>query len=223
MNNSELNDLEYEYAIKKDKRNFMQYYISLLKINHNLLFIFNSNDFNSKIIKLSIFIFDLSSLIAINALFFTDSTMHKIYIDKGLFNFIYQLPQIIYSSIISEILNSVIKYFGLSEKNVLKFKNNKTKFITKEEKYLIKTLKIKFTFFYIINFILLIIFWYYVSCFCGIYKSTQIHLINDSLISFGTSFITTFVIYLFPGIFRICSFKIKNKCIYKLSQILQDI
>ena len=69
MNNSELNDLEYEYAIKKDKRNFMQYYISLLKINHNLLFIFNSNDFNSKIIKLSIFIFDLSSLIAINALF----------------------------------------------------------------------------------------------------------------------------------------------------------
>jgi len=48
--------------------------------------------------------------------------MHKIYIDNGSYNIIYQLPQIIYSSIISALLNFVIKFLGLSENNVLKFK-----------------------------------------------------------------------------------------------------
>ena len=59
----------------------------------------------------------------INALFFTDSTMHQIYEDKGNFNIIYQLPQIIYSSIISLVLNQILKILSLSERNILKLKS----------------------------------------------------------------------------------------------------
>ena len=192
-------------------------------MNHSILFIFNSDDFNSKMIKLSIFMFDLSSLITVNAIFFTDSTMHKIYIDKGSYNFIYQLPQTIYSAIISGVLNSLIRFLGFSESNILGLKKENISSINKREADLITTLKRKFIFFYIINFILMITFWYYITCFCGIYRNTQIHLFKDSLLSFATSLITPFIIYIFPGVFRTCGLKSKNEYIYIFSHILELI
>ena len=147
--------------------------------------------------------------------------MHKIYSDKGSFNFIYQLPQIIYSSLISALLNFIIKLLGLSGTKILEIKKSKMFEIIEKEKDIIKILKIKFALFYLIDFLFLSVFWYYVTCFCGIYKNTQMHLIKDSLISFGTSLISPFAIFLLPGIFRILGLKIKNKCLYGLSKLLQ--
>ena len=56
----------------------------------------------------------------INALFFNDDTMHKIYEEKGKFQFLYQL----YSSIISQILNSLFQLLALSEDLIIEFKSN---------------------------------------------------------------------------------------------------
>ena len=38
-NDDEINDLENEKTIKYDKRNYCQFYISLLKAKHDILFI----------------------------------------------------------------------------------------------------------------------------------------------------------------------------------------
>ena len=57
-----------------------------------------------------------------------------------------------------------------------------------------------------------------------IYKNTQYHLLKDTLISFGISFIHPFVLYLLPGIFRIPSLsnpKKKRVCLYNFSKIFQ--
>ena len=221
MNYSELNSLDFSIALIKDKRTFSDYYISLIKTNHILLFIFHSKDFNSPILKFSIFIFDISCLITINALFFNDNTMHKIYLDKGSFNFIYQLPKIIYSSIISIFLKFIIKLLGLSEKNILKIKKANSTDIKATENNILKILNIKFALFNIFNVIIIIGFWYYITCFCGIYKNTQIHLIKDSLISFRTNLISPFGIYLIPGIFRIIGLRKNIKCFYDISKIIQ--
>ncbi len=57
-----------------------------------------------------------------------------------------------------------------------------------------------------------------------VYKNTQIYLIKDTLISFGTSMIYPFALYIIPGIFRIHSLKGKNKeYIYNFSKIVQII
>ena len=56
------------------------------------------------------------------------------------------------------------------------------------------------------------------------YKNTQIHLIKDTIISFGTSMIYPFGIYLIPGIFRIGAVKAAKKdkeCVFRLSKVLQ--
>ena len=167
----------------------------------------------------------------INALFFNDDTMHKIYEEKGKFQFLYQLPQIIYSSIISQILNSFFQLLALSEDLIIDFKNNNNVSNADERKIkLIKILLIKSILFFIISSIFLSIFWFYISLFCYIYENTQIHLLTDTLISFGLSFLYPFVIYIFPGIFRIpaLSRKMKNeenngkgKYLYNFSKFLQ--
>ena len=59
---------------------------------------------------------------AVNTLFFTDDTLHNIVIVKGKFNILYQLPKIIYSSLISSVINTAMLTLALSEKNVVEIK-----------------------------------------------------------------------------------------------------
>ena len=225
----EINSLLYKKALQFDKRTFIQYYFSLLRLNHSLVFSFYSHekDYNSQIIKIFLFFFFFSVHFTINALFFSDETMHTIYIDEGHFNFIYQISQIIYSSLISAVVSIIIKFLSLTEKSVIEMKS-----VEKKEEFdsvikkLGKIIKIKFVIFFIISFLLLGFFGFYISCFCGIYVNTQIHLIKDSIISFGLSLVYPFGIYLLPGIFRILALNAKKKnreCLYKFSQLIQNL
>ena len=222
----EKNNLKYELALKYDKRTYFEYYLSLLKTQHLFIFsFFYSKDYNSRIIKIDLFFVGFTYYYAINALFFNDNTMHKIYEDEGSFNFIYQLPQIVYSFLISTVLNILLKLLALSEGNILDYKKNKDKKdLNKRTKELNNKLNIKFILYFIISFIFLLFFWYYLSMFCAIYRNTQYHLIKDTLISFGSSLISPFGIYLLPGIFRIPSLsnpKNKRKYLYNLSLLFQ--
>ena len=227
-NDNELNSFDYKKALIYDKRTFTQYYISLLRINHLLLFSFyiKNRDYNSQIIKMFLFFFFFSVHFTINALFFNDDTMHTIFIDEGSFNFIYQIPQIIYSSLISGVINIIINYLALSEKIILEIKKVKEiKDLDEKVKDIFQILKIKVALFFVIAFALLLTFMYYIACFCGIYENTQIHLIKDTLISFGLSLIYPFGIYLIPGIFRITALRAKNKdkeYLYKFSKFIGD-
>ena len=226
-NDTELNKLKYEDALLKDKRTYCQYFFSLLKKEHLLIFSFycNDNDYNSQIIKIFLFFFYFSMNLFVNALFFDDDTIHRIYEDKGDFNFIYQLPQIIYSSLISDAINIIIKFLSLSEEGILKLKGiRKIKILNSEFLKFLRTLNIKFALFFVITFCMLIIFLYYVTIFCGVYANSQIHLFDDSIISFGTSFLYEFGIYLIPGIFRMIALRTKDKsCLYGFSQFLENL
>jgi len=222
-NDYELNNLNYNDALKIDKRTYIQYYFSLLRMKHILIFTFyTNNDYNSRIIKIILFLFSFSLYFTINALFFSDSTIHKIYEDYGSYNFIYQLPNIFYSTIITSFIDLIIKYFSLSEKDVLKLKKEKNN-INENKNKLLKLLKIKFLIFFILVLLFLILFWYYLSCFCAVYRNTQIHLIKDTLISFGLSLIYPLLLNLIPGIFRIPSLIKHRICIYRISKIIQLI
>jgi hypothetical protein len=104
LNDTEINLLLYHEAQELDKRSYFEYYKSLVKTRHLLFFSFFFNkDYNSKIIKINLFFFTFTVNYTVNALFFNDSTMHKIYEDGGKFDFIYQIPQILYSTLISSV------------------------------------------------------------------------------------------------------------------------
>ena len=76
----------------------MEYYLSMLKTKHILIVIsFNNKDYNSRIIKLDLFFISFAISYTVNALFFNEETISKINEEKGTFNFIYHIPQILYS------------------------------------------------------------------------------------------------------------------------------
>ena len=119
----------------------------------------------------------------------------------------------------------IIRFLALSEKKILEIKNmrnNNIKFSNEKIEKTMKILSYKFIAFFIVSFIFLLFFWYYLSCFCAVYENTQIHLIKDTIISFGLNMIYPLFIYLIPGIFRIISLRNKNKeFMYIFSKILQ--
>ena len=227
-NDEEINGLSYYRAIIYDKRTYWQYYASLLKTQHNLICVFfNNNYYNSGIIKLDLFFIGFAIEYTINGLFFNDDTMHKIYKSKGKFDFSDQIPIIVYSTLISMILNIPLNLLALSNNISNNLKQNNTKYnIMKKAKNLKNILTIKFSFYFIIGFLYLLFFWYYISLFNIIYKNTQMHLLKDTLISIGLALLIPFEIYLLPGFFRIPALsnrKSKRICLYNFSKFLQSI
>jgi len=217
-----LNELEYEEALKKDKRTFFQLFLSLIKIKHRLIFTFiHFRDYNSQIIKILIFFFTFAINLTVSAMFYSDTTMHKIYVDDGAFDFTYQLPQMVYSLIISLIIEVILNQLGLYEQDIIEFKKG-----NKNKGKVISNIKCKIIIFFVIAYILLFFSWVYLGCFCAVYKNTQIHLFKDVVSSFSFSFITPFFIVLLQCIFRILSLKDKKDkkpILFKISRILQNL
>ena len=221
-NDMKMDLLNYNDSIKKDKRTYCQYYLSLLRMKHILLFTFyQREDYNSRIIKIYLFFLIFFLNYAINAMFYSDNMMHKIYVDDGTFDITYQLPIMLYSSIITIILRVLLNYLGLYQKDILKIK----KLIKKDKDFQrnINCIKYKIIFFYIFTYILLFFFYIYLGCFCAVYKNTQIHLLKEIASSFSLSFITPFFIYLLPGIFRFLSLKgkVRRPLLFKFSKFLE--
>ena len=220
--NYEFNYLTYKEAITLDKRTFMQFYWTLLKQKQLFLFAFFPEiDYNLRYMKLLIFILSFSLYFTINAFFFVDDTMDKINLYSGKFNFLFNLPQIVYSSVITTILNIVLRNLALSMKSILLLKKAKNLKEAKEQcKETKKDLNTKFILFYIIGNILMIFYWYFISCFCSVYKNTQLILIKDTFISFAISMLYPFGTCLIPGVLRFASLadkKRKKECLYNLS------
>ena len=228
LNDEELNSLEYELAIMCDKRTYFQYYWSLLKKKQLILFTFlPANDYNLFSLKIALFLISFSLYFTINGFFFSDETMHKIHESNGAFDIVYQIPQILYSSVVSAIINMILKMLSLSEKNILLIKQEKdVKIAINKSKKIEKCLSMKFLLFFIISTIFLIFFWYFISCFCAVYTNTQMVLIKDTLVSFAISMIYPIGINLLPGLFRIPALRSKTKnkkCLYKASRLIAFI
>ena len=120
-----------------------------MKTKHIIIFTFyTKNDYNSRIIKIILFLFSIALYFRVNILFLNVATMHKISEDNGRFNLVYQIPQIFYSTIINVIINIIIKYLSLTEKNILKIKEEKKDFDK------IKSKLLNYSLYYLILFIM---------------------------------------------------------------------
>ena len=221
----EINTIAYKEAFENDKRTYLQYYLSLIKTNHILLFSFvPKKDYNSYMIKVCLFFFNFSLHMVINALFYNDSMMHKIYKEKEVSKFVIILPQIIYSILIVSFMNNLIIKFCFTQQNILDIKHENNKHNLNARIVIsIKKIKIKLISFFALSFLILFIFWYYISIFCAIFYKTQTLLIKNVLICFLISLIYPFIICLLPGIFRISALKGPGNCLYKFSQILEFV
>ena len=232
-NDYEINNLEYSQALnlENNKKNFFEIYKSQIKMNHIIIYTFFINDdYNSTTIKICLFLFWLCSEFFISCLFFNDKTMHKIYEDEGTYNLFYQLPKIIYSILISKLLIYLLTFLSIIEKPISKIIQEKeTKSSIKKNIIynMILYLKYKLIIFFILIIISYLLFWYYLSSFCAVFKNSQIPLIKDTLNGYICSLLYPFIFTFIPSGLRYYSLRIKNKgtgkYLYKCSNIFSSI
>ena len=138
-------------------------------------------------------------LLSFLSLFYTNNTIHKIWVKEGYPNLSYYLAFGLVSSIIIFVI-----YKGLS----LLIDNNRkineiestpkenTKEIRQKFKKMMFWSRIKLIIFYVIEFVLLIIFFLYLFSFCGVFSGTQSKLIE----SYGIALIEIVIIKIIYGL-----------------------
>ena len=231
-----LNNYSFEEAIKYDYRSIcLIYYIILLSkqaIFHAFLFKSPLEIFPLRLILL---IFIYSSDLALNAFFYLDDKISEKYQyaqNFFLFAFSNNITIIILSTLVgflfmtlftnlSNSSNDIRNLFREEEEKLMKNKkynvsDKRKKEILLEIEKILKKFKIKIIILIIIEFSLMLFFWYYVTAFCHVYNKTQYSWLFDSFLSILSRTIFDFLIPL--GLAKLYRIGVQSniKCIYQI-------
>ena len=214
LSNYELNALSYNEALMLDNRKFLDMYWYLLRREHIIIFTFVSwNDYNLFSVKLSKLFLTICSDMAFNVFFFSDESMHKLYTSGGENDFVGQIAQMVYSTIISQLLQIYVEYLIMTDSQyyyLKKLKKN-SKLNKKLSLSIIKCIKNKLITFYISTTIFFLFFWYTASAFCAVYANTQRIFVTDSYMSSLMGLTYPFALYFISSGLRFLSLKLKGK------------
>ena len=240
--NQTLHNYNFEEAIKYDKRSIMKiFYIYLTSKQIIFHTFFQKNPLESFSLRICLFIFMLSTDLALNALLYLNDNISKKYkYAAGLFLFTFSnnLTVIIYSTLLSFALMSLIIKLSNStnalrkifEEEETKMKSDKKYKISENSKNIIflkveKTLKIfriKILILIIIELILMLFYWYFVTAFCHVYSKTQTSWIFDSFLSIFSRFITEVLFaFLYAKIYLV-AVESNIYCIYRAILFIYD-
>ena len=150
-------------------------------------------------INLSLYLLWHLLLLSFLSLFYTNNTIHKIWIKESQPNLSYYLAFGFVSSIIIFVFYKGLSLLIDDNRKINEIestpKENKTEIRHKFKKMMFWS-KIKLIIFYVVEFILLIIFFLYLISFCGVYNGTQSKLIE----SYGIGLIEIAIIKVLYGL-----------------------
>jgi hypothetical protein len=222
LTEDQLNYASFKQASKKDSRELIKIYWSLLKMKQLFIFTFyTQGDYILRSTKIALFILFIGFYLTFTALFFNDNIMRAIYIYKGNTDAAVHIPNIILSSLCCLIANLIIRFVSLNEREISKIVqiNNEKQRKELSDK-MAKIAKIKLIVLYIISGILLVLFWYYISAFCAVFKNSQGHYFTNVLVSFIICNLWPCVISFIPAFLRKKALDKNSKTMYTISQII---
>jgi hypothetical protein len=243
QSNCFLDNYNYGEAIKYDKRTFCRiYYICILAEENILNIILVNSPLELKSLRICLLIFIYSCDFALNTLFYFNSNISDKYHYNGNNKFFYTIFNNMSISVISSFISLVLLIFfkilttskddieDLFRKEERKMRKNsnyvvnfiKRKQILMKVYEINKKLKIKIIIFFIIEFSVILFFFYFVTAFCEVYKESQISWITDSLISFLLSFPIELGIALLIAVLYKISIQKKCKWLYKIVMIFYN-
>ena len=211
-----MDDLYYDELIIKENRSFCKIFIDKLKITQMIIeFFFNNNWILLKPIRIIYFIIRIDLYMFVNTLFYNEEYVRDLYYSDKEETFLSFIPislnRIIYTFIASGVLNFIISLLFPTENkiknNLLRKKNLKE--IKSKLFFSTKNIISNYWIFIIINYILTIFCWYYISCFNNVYLYLKIEWIKSSI----------FIILIIQ--LRM-SIKFKSEKIYRLSNYFSN-
>ena len=227
--NYELNNLDYLPACEYDRRSFFKTYWSVLLREHiGLMTFFARNDHNLFYVKINRFIIQFATTMAMNGLFFSDESMHYLYVNNGEYSFVQKIPQMLISLVIEHILEVILCFLSLTDSSYYDIKEIKKEKLNVESKdkifNIIKCVRRKLIAFHIFTFLLFLFYWYFISAFCAVYPNTEGIFLRDTITSYFTAMLDPFIIYALTTILRCLSLckccKKKASFVYNISQFL---
>ena len=222
----DIQDMDYEEAIIKDKRSYLRMFWSFLIDSQIILGTFcTENYLNLFVIKLSFFVCTFQISFFLNALFYTDDYISDAYHNEGVLDFISGLPKVIYSFLATLITTNLLKMLSNSKSELIKAireKSQELRYINIVNAKLIKLRK-KLIAYFILVFLFGIIFLYYVSSFCAVYRYSQKYWFIGCLESFAIDSGVAILICILLAFLRYLAIKNRIKYLYKLANIISTI
>ena len=214
LNDGEINELDYDNCMEHDKRNFFRIYFSFIKYNLLIFFSFLVyEDFNVNSVKIALFFNYLILYLTFNTMFFNNNSIHNIYINDGKYKIGYHGLRILGAFVLSLIFIKLIQlWITFNRRKSLKMKlkkrytDSKNEILKMIEKY---TLNIRI--YFPISLIIIIIFCYYVSVVCAVYRYSHKYLIVNWIICIIFHIAYSLILNIIPAILRFLSLKDKNK------------
>jgi hypothetical protein len=238
-----LNNYIFEEAIKYDKRQLCEifYIFALAKQIFFHTFLYRS-PLELFSLRLILFIFIISCDLSLNALFYFNENISKKYRKaKNVFIFTYTdniviiflsiLVGFVLLTLLAKLSNSTSTIREVFLKEEEKLKSNKKYTITQirkteillEIEQILKKHKMRVIIFIIIEFILMLFFWYFVTAFCHVYNATQISWLWDSLTSILIRAIIELLISLGLAKLYIMAIVAECHCLYKFLMLLYNL
>ena len=231
-----LNIYDFNEALIYEKRFICQiYYIFLISKQIIMHTIFYRSPIEPLPLRISLLLSIFQLDLALNAIFYTDNKVgerHRSAKNIIVFALTNNITVIILSIVIgyiflvffsnlNNVVNDIRQVFREEEKKIKEDKKYvvdlvRRKTIILEIKKILKKFKIKVAVFYVIQFILLIFFWYYSTMFCFVYNKSQISWIFDVFITILVRVIFDLIINLLFSLIYKLSIISKINCLYKI-------
>jgi hypothetical protein len=218
---------DYDLIIEEDKRTFCEYYVDKIKDKQKFIKSFFIKEFTKpRSIKILVFILELDLYFCINGLFYSDSYVSEVYNSKEeetVFSFVDRsIDRFFYCAFAGSVIDYAIEFFLVEEiiikKIILKQRNENSSIylrseLMKKAKSIIRRINILI----VINYIIVIFTWYYISCLNNVYPHMKYEWLISSIIIIAICQILPFIFSFLETCVRFLSFKMKSEKVFKLS------
>ena len=224
----DLDDLEFDDAIKYDQRTLDEFLSERLKEKQIIMntFYYKEN-LRPMSIKIILFLINIDLYFIINGLFFSEEYLSQLFNSNEEDSFFSYFPRSIsryfYAVIVSYIIGIIIDCIFIEERKVKRiYLREKDDYIQLkyEISLIIQSIKTRYNVFIFLCLFISLISWYYVSCFNNVYPGVKIEWIKSSITIIIIMQIFSIILVLLEGLLRFLSFKCKSEKLYKIRQII---
>jgi len=224
----DLDDLEYDDAIKFDKRTFCEFFserLSEKQITMNTFY--HKENIKPMSIKIILLLLNIDLYFVINGFFFNEAYLSAIFNsneEEHFFSYITrQFSNFVYATLVGVIIGAIIDCIFIEESKVKRiFLREKENPVELRYKISITTTRIKkrYIIFIILCFFISIISWYYVSCFNNVYPGIKMEWIKSSITIIIAMQILSILVILLEAVVRELSFHYQSEKLYKFKKFL---
>ena len=225
---TDVDDLEYDDALKRDSRSFCEFFHD--RIIDNVVIVntfYSDNSLKPRSIKIILFLINIDLYFVVNGLLFNEDYVSEVYhleTTDGFFTFLPRsIDRFVSTSMVGIIFGYIIECFVFDEgklKRTYRREKDDVMSLRYEVSLIIKSIKSRYNALIIACYLITVFSWYYITCFNNVYPHMVVEWIKSSIVIFLIMQIIDLLLVLLEGTLRVISFHCKSEKVFKVSKML---